>query len=237
VRAWGPCACTTTATAATPHNPGAKRPTPPATTQRCARHQGTHEDGATGLNLLELVDRRASDVAVGVVEGGEILQLLANDEAQRSQHGDAAVHELALAPAAHVLHARTLGKVEGVEHVGEGLGDARQRLGVCVERVAVRAQHTHAGQRQHRPGGCACVPGARIKTVDACCWPAAPARAQHVSMHALSCWGPLPEPAAAGWPNAGCRSAGGVAREASAVACTAPLPPPLPSTPQRHSHS
>lgn len=70
----------------------------------------THEDGAASLDLLELVDCGAGDVAVGVQEGGEVLQLLADDEAQRGKHGHAAVHQLALAPAAHVLDAGAAGE-------------------------------------------------------------------------------------------------------------------------------
>jgi hypothetical protein len=45
------------------------------------------------------------------------------------------MHQLRLPPAAHILHTCTLGEVQGVEHVGEGLGDAWESLGVC-SRVA-----------------------------------------------------------------------------------------------------
>lgn len=42
------------------------------------------EDGAAGLDLLEVVDGRASHVTVNVQEGREGLQLLADDEALSS---------------------------------------------------------------------------------------------------------------------------------------------------------
>jgi hypothetical protein len=71
------------------------------------------------------------DVAIEVHEGGEVLQLLSHDEAQRGQHGHTAVHDLGLAPAADILDAGSAGQVQGVEHVGEGLADAGQGLQVC----------------------------------------------------------------------------------------------------------
>jgi len=52
--------------------------------------RGAPEDSTTGLDLLEVVDCRASDVAVSVQEDGEALQLLAHQEAQGRQHGYAA---------------------------------------------------------------------------------------------------------------------------------------------------
>lgn len=102
------------------------------TAQRTLQDVDTHEDGATGLDLLELVDGRASDVAISVEEGREVLQLLAHNEAQGSKHGNTAVDQLRLPPATDILHAGTLGEVQGVEHVREGLGDARQSLGVLI---------------------------------------------------------------------------------------------------------
>jgi hypothetical protein len=71
------------------------------------------------------------DVAIEVHKGREVLQLLAHDEAQRGQHGHTAVHDLGLAPAAHILDAGSAGQVQGVEHVREGLADAGQGLQVC----------------------------------------------------------------------------------------------------------
>lgn len=51
------------------------------------RYKNAPEDGATGLNLLEMVDGRASDVAIHVQENWEALELLTHQEAQCSQHG------------------------------------------------------------------------------------------------------------------------------------------------------
>ena len=61
--------------------------------------------------------------AVKVHEGGEVLQLLTNNKAQRGQHGDAAVHDLRLAPALDVGGGGGLGEAGGVKPVcGEGRG-------------------------------------------------------------------------------------------------------------------
>ena len=44
--------------------------------------------------LVKLVDGLALNVAIEVEEGGEVLQLLADDEAQGREHGNAAVGDL-----------------------------------------------------------------------------------------------------------------------------------------------
>mmetsp|Transcript_61656 Transcript_61656/g.135067 ORF Transcript_61656/g.135067 Transcript_61656/m.135067 type:complete len:296 (+) Transcript_61656:292-1179(+) len=72
------------------------------------------------LELLELHDGLAVDLAIKVVEQGVVLQLLANDEAQSSQHRHTAVGQLRLTPAAHILEGGRLGDAEGVPHALEG---------------------------------------------------------------------------------------------------------------------
>jgi hypothetical protein len=50
--------------------------------------QNSPEDGTTGLDLLEMINGRASHVTIGIQEDRETLQLLAHEEAQSCQHGD-----------------------------------------------------------------------------------------------------------------------------------------------------
>lgn len=52
-----------------------------ALSQTNGKQQGLPEDSTAGLNLLELVDGWAGDVAIGVQEGRDVLQLLTNNEA------------------------------------------------------------------------------------------------------------------------------------------------------------
>ena len=63
----------------------------------------------------------------------KVLDLLAHNETQRGQHGNAAVRDLRLAPATDLLDRGCVGQqVCGVENVGEGVGDAGQRLCICA---------------------------------------------------------------------------------------------------------
>ena len=66
-------------------------------------------------------------------EQREVLHLLANDEAKRGQHGNAAVRDLRLAPAANLLdRGCVVEQVGRVEDVRERVSDARQRLCICA---------------------------------------------------------------------------------------------------------
>merc|ERR1719399_2484569 len=119
----------------------------------------THDEakgGEEGLpealaELLVVANGRAGDVPVEVQEEGEILKLLTHDEAKGGEHGHAAVRELGLAPAAHVLDGGGLVEAQGVEEVlVEGGGDARQGL----DEVG-RASRLAHGLRGARSGGLA----------------------------------------------------------------------------------
>lgn len=66
-------------------------------------------------------------------EQREVLHLLADNEAERGQHGNAAMRELRLAPAANLLdRGCVVEQVGGVEDVRERVSDARQRLCICA---------------------------------------------------------------------------------------------------------
>jgi hypothetical protein len=69
-------------------------------------------------------------MAVKVHEGREVLQLLAHNKAQGSQHSNPAMSDLGLAPTANVLDAGSAGQVQGVKHVREGRADAGKGLQV-----------------------------------------------------------------------------------------------------------
>ena len=72
----------------------------------------------------------------GAVEEGEVLELLADDEAECSQHGDAAVCQLSLAPALDLSGLGSDGEAGGVKVRGvEGGADAGQGGGVCGTRT------------------------------------------------------------------------------------------------------
>lgn len=60
--------------------------------------QGLPEHGTAGLNLLEVVDGRARDLPVEVVEQRIVLELLLHDESKGSKHGHTAVGNLRLPP-------------------------------------------------------------------------------------------------------------------------------------------
>ena len=91
--------------------------------EACAGHPRAPPEngGGGGQRVAHLVDGGAGDVAVGVEEQGEVLQLLAHDEAQGGQHGHAAVGDLRLPPAAD-LHPQTSspGPGSGVRRAGGG---------------------------------------------------------------------------------------------------------------------
>ena len=86
---------------------------------------------------------RTSDVAVNVQEGGEVLKLLADEEAECSQHGNTAVGQLCLAPALDLGRLGSGGETGGVEvRRVEGGSDSRQGGSVCtVALILVSAQY------------------------------------------------------------------------------------------------
>ena len=68
-------------------------------------------------DLLEVVDGRAGDV--GVEEEGGALDLLADEEAERGEHGDAAVGDLDVSVALSLAGLDAVEEAEGVESLGE----------------------------------------------------------------------------------------------------------------------
>jgi len=78
------------------------------------------------LNLAELIDGRAGDLAVKVEEQGEVLQLLADDETEGSEHGHTSVGDLALAPAANIANGSAGGQAQGVPGAIKGATPAGQ---------------------------------------------------------------------------------------------------------------
>ena len=68
-------------------------------------------------DLLEVVDGRAGDV--GVEEEGGALDLLADEEAERGEHGDAAVGDLDVSVALSLAGLDAVEEAEGVDSLGE----------------------------------------------------------------------------------------------------------------------
>mmetsp|Transcript_28015 Transcript_28015/g.68959 ORF Transcript_28015/g.68959 Transcript_28015/m.68959 type:complete len:214 (-) Transcript_28015:133-774(-) len=92
-----------------------------------ARALGDDDDGGEGAperggDLLEVVDGGAGDV--GVEEEGAALDLLADEEAERGEHGDAAVGDLHVGVALGLALVDAVEEAEDVQALGEG-GDAR----------------------------------------------------------------------------------------------------------------
>jgi LDH2 family malate/lactate/ureidoglycolate dehydrogenase len=90
----------------------------------------------------DICDRALTrNATIPVVEEALVLDSLTNEEAERSEHADAAVRELGLAVALDLLGGGVSCKAEGVEVAGR-LGDAVERLGVCAACTAVKADRS-----------------------------------------------------------------------------------------------
>lgn len=132
------------------------------------------------------------------VEGGEVLEVLPHDEAQRGQHGHAAVDDLRLAPAAHVADSRALEKVWW----GRG-GGCRGRgsvWGPAGGGAWKRRQEGPAARGRALDGAAGCArPGVRVTRSAHRAGARAPARAPKARRGAaarqlrkpLECGGPL----------------------------------------------
>lgn len=87
------------------------------------------------MDLRELLDGLAGDVAIKVEEQRGVLKLLADNESEGSKHGNTAMGDLALAPAADVRDSGSGREAEGVPDARErsaGSSLAREGLEVCV---------------------------------------------------------------------------------------------------------
>lgn len=86
-------------------------------------------------DLRELVDGLASDVTVKVEEQGEVLKLLANNESKGSKHGNTAVGDLALAPAADIRDSGSGGEAKRVPDTSKGSAGcslSRESSKICI---------------------------------------------------------------------------------------------------------